>query len=68
MNTLENATKFFTACEAPEGWAGCKPYVAEGATPFLTVKVPMLVTTTNWGRSVATEASHSLKREGSAAR
>jgi len=32
MSAFENAKKFFTACEAPEGWAGCKPYVAEGAT------------------------------------
>jgi hypothetical protein len=32
MTAFENATKFFTACEAPEGWAGCQPYVAEGAT------------------------------------
>ena len=31
MTAFENATKFFTACEAPEGWAGCQPYVAEGA-------------------------------------
>jgi hypothetical protein len=32
MTAFENATKFFIACEAPEGWAGCQPYVAEGAT------------------------------------
>ncbi len=31
MSAYENARKFFTACEAPEGWAGCAPYVAEGA-------------------------------------
>jgi len=30
MTAFENAKKFFTACEAPEGWAGCKQYVAEG--------------------------------------
>ncbi len=30
MSAFENATNFFIACEAPEGWAGCKPYVAEG--------------------------------------
>ena len=28
---FENARKFFEACEVPEGWAGCKQYVAEGA-------------------------------------
>lgn len=32
MTAFENATKFFIACEAPEGWAGCKQYVADGAT------------------------------------
>src|SRR5215467_8941066 len=32
MTAFENATKFFTACEAPEGWEGCKPYVADGAS------------------------------------
>ena len=33
MDAFENAKKFFEACEAPEGWAGCKQYVVEGA-PF----------------------------------
>ena len=32
MTAFENATKFFVACEAPEGWAGCKQYVVEGAS------------------------------------
>ena len=32
MTAFENARKFFEACEAPEGWAGCAPYVADGAT------------------------------------
>ena len=32
MSAFENATKFFKACEAPEGWEGCKEYVADGAT------------------------------------
>jgi len=32
VTAFENARKFFAACEAPEGWAGCVPYVAEGAT------------------------------------
>ena len=32
MTAFENAKKFFHACETPKGWAGCKQYVAEGAT------------------------------------
>ena len=32
MSAFENAKKFFIACEAPEGWDGCKPFVADGAT------------------------------------
>ena len=32
MTAFENAIRFFEACEAPEGWAGCKAYVAEGAS------------------------------------
>lgn len=32
MSAFENAKKFFAACEAPEGWAGCEPYCAAGAT------------------------------------
>ena len=32
MSAFENARRFFDACEAPEGWAGCKQYVAPGAT------------------------------------
>jgi hypothetical protein len=32
MSAFENAKKFFEACEKPEGWAGCQPYVAENAT------------------------------------
>src|SRR5687767_4269155 len=32
MTAFENATEFFIACEAPEGWEGYKRYVAEGAS------------------------------------
>ena len=32
MNAFEAATKFFEACEAPLGWAGCKEYVQDGAS------------------------------------
>jgi hypothetical protein len=40
MTAFENATKFFIACEAPEGWDGCKRYVAEGA-PFTAQSEPL---------------------------
>jgi hypothetical protein len=29
---FENARKFFEACEASEGWEGCKAYVVDGAS------------------------------------
>ena len=32
MSAYDNAKAFFEACEAPEGWAGCQQYVADGAT------------------------------------
>jgi len=32
MTAFENATRFFEACEAPAGWAGCAQYVADNAT------------------------------------
>jgi hypothetical protein len=32
MTAFENAKKFFTACEAGEGWEGCKAFVDEAAT------------------------------------
>lgn len=32
MNAFENANEFFHACEKPLGWAGCKQYVADGAS------------------------------------
>ncbi len=40
MSAFENAKKFFDACEAPEGWEGCKPYVVEGA-PFTAQSEPL---------------------------
>ena len=40
MNAFENAKKFFDACEAPEGWAGCKQYVVNGA-PFVAQCEPL---------------------------
>ena len=32
MSALENATRFFHACERSEGWAGCESYVEPGAS------------------------------------
>ena len=41
MNAFENAKKFFEACEAPAGWAGCQTYVAENA-PFRAQSEPLV--------------------------
>lgn len=41
MTAYENARKFFLACEAPEGWAGCQSYVAAGA-PFSAQCEPLV--------------------------
>ena len=41
MTAFENAKKFFHACEACEGWAGCKPYVADNA-PFSAQSEPLV--------------------------
>lgn len=41
MSAFENARKFFTACEAPEGWAACKDYVEEGA-PLIAQCEPLV--------------------------
>lgn len=41
MTAFENATNFFHACEAPEGWAGCKQYVADNA-PFSAQSEPLV--------------------------
>ena len=32
MSAFDTAKKFFEACEAPAGWAGCKDYCEEGAS------------------------------------
>lgn len=40
MTAFETASKFFAACEAPEGWEGCRQYVAEGA-PFTAQSEPL---------------------------
>lgn len=31
MSAMNNAIKFFEACEAPAGWEACREYVEEGA-------------------------------------
>jgi hypothetical protein len=45
MTAFENAKKFFHACEAPEGWAGCQQYVAKDA-PFSAQSEPLVETNT----------------------
>jgi hypothetical protein len=45
MTAFENARKFFVACEASEGWEGCRPYVAEGAS-FRAQSEPLIEVTT----------------------
>jgi len=40
MTAFETASKFFAACEAPEGWEGCRQYVADGA-PFTAQSEPL---------------------------
>lgn len=41
MTAFENAKKFFDACEAAAGWAGCKQYVEPGA-PFAAQSEPLV--------------------------
>ncbi|MEM6447038.1 MAG: hypothetical protein AAFY57_10805 [Cyanobacteria bacterium J06642_2] len=58
---FENARKFFEACEAPLGWAGCQEYVAEGAS-FAAQSDPLVGVTTvaaycDWMRGVGTVTS-----------
>lgn len=45
MTPFESARKFFAACEASEGWAGCKQYVVDGA-PFVAQSEPLVEVTT----------------------
>ena len=45
MSAFENAKRFFEACEAPAGWAGCREYVADGAT-FVAQSEPLADVTT----------------------
>jgi len=45
MSTLENAKKFFQACETSKGWAGCKQYVTMEAT-FVAQSEPLVDITT----------------------
>ena len=68
MTAFENAQKFFAACEEAEGWAGCKQYVADGAS-FVAQSEPLVETTTvegycDWmagfGRVTAPGATYDL--------
>ena len=45
MSAFENAKRFFDACEKPEGWAGCRSFVAENAT-FVAQSEPLADVTT----------------------
>ena len=45
MTAFENAKKFFVACETSKGWAGCKGYVADGAS-FVAQSEPLAETDT----------------------
>lgn len=40
MTAFENAKRFFDACEAPLGWAGCKEFVVADA-PFEAQSEPL---------------------------
>ncbi|MCK4961593.1 MAG: nuclear transport factor 2 family protein [Anaerolineales bacterium] len=40
MTAFENAQKFFVACETAKGWAGCREYVADGAS-FVAQSEPL---------------------------
>jgi hypothetical protein len=41
MTAFDNATKFFAACEAAKGWAGCEQYVADNAS-FVAQSEPLV--------------------------
>ena len=45
MSAFDTAKKFFEACEAPLGWAGCKGYCVEGAE-FVAQAGPLADVTT----------------------
>ena len=58
MSTFDAAKSFFEACEQPLGWAGCRPYVADGA-PFVAQSEPLGEITTveaycEWMKGFAT--------------
>lgn len=45
MSAFDTARKFFEACEAPLGWAGCREYCVEGAA-FVAQAGPLADVTT----------------------
>jgi hypothetical protein len=58
MTAFENAKKFFDACEAAAGWAGCQNYVVPDA-PFVAQSEPLVEVTTveaycNWMAGLGT--------------
>ena len=68
MTAFENAKKFLAACDAPLGWAGCKEYVADGAT-FTAQAEPLAEIKTvqaycdwmvDFGNNVVPGATHDL--------
>lgn len=72
MSAFDNARKFFEACEAPLGWAGCKDYAEDGAT-FTAQSEPLIDVTTveayaDWlhgfGTGTAKGATYTLHASG----
>lgn len=61
MSTFDNAKKFFDACEAPAGWAGCEAYVEPGAG-FVAQSEPLTEINTveaycEWMKAFGTETA-----------
>ncbi len=68
MSAMENATKFFHACDSAEGWDECSQYVAPGAS-FHAQSEPLVDITTvegyaNWmaefGENVVPGSSYDI--------
>lgn len=72
MSAMEQARRFFEACEAPRGWEGCREFVAEGAG-FTAQSDPLADVSTvqdycewmkQFGTEVAPGASYELHSAG----
>jgi len=68
MSAMQQARRFFEACEAPRGWNGCREFVAEGAG-FTAQSDPLAAVSTvqdycewmkHFGTEVAPGASYEL--------